>query len=78
MNFNVYLDDELSQRLESICQLTGKKRNTLIREALLMCLSQYTLSEWPDSIQEFKEDTEIIPFESYRDELNQQTDEDIF
>lgn len=43
-----------------------------------MCLSQYNLSEWPDSIQEFKGDTEIIPFESYRNELNEPTDEDIF
>lgn len=78
MNFNVYLDDELGQKVENLCQLTGKKRNTLIREALVAWLSRYPLSEWPKSIQEFKGDEQIVPFESERNQLNEPTDEDIF
>lgn len=78
MNFNLYLDDELGQKLESICQLTGKKRNTLIREALEAWLSQYPISKWPTSIQEFQGVPQMIPFESYRDELNEPSDGGIF
>lgn len=47
MNFNIHIDDELGQKLENICQLTGKKRNTLIREALEAWLLQYPMQEWP-------------------------------
>jgi predicted DNA-binding protein len=78
MNFNVYLDDELSQKLESICYLTGKKRNTVIREALEVWLSQYSIARWPSSIEEFQGDSQMIPFESYRAELHEPTDGDIF
>ncbi len=78
MNFNIYIEDELGQKLENICQLTGKKRNTLIREAILSWLSQYPIPQWPESIQNFEGEPDIIPFESYRTELLPPTDDDLF
>jgi hypothetical protein len=78
MNFNIYLEDELGQKLQNLCQLTGKKRNTVIREALLSWLSQYPMVEWPESIQNFDGDAELVPFESYRTELLPPNDYDLF
>lgn len=78
MNFNIYIDDEIGQKLENICQLTGKKRNTLIREALEAWLSQHPIPQWTPSIQEWSGDPEGIPFESHRDELKEPLDRELF
>lgn len=78
MNFNIYIEDELAQKLETICQLTGKKRNSLIREALEAWLRQYPMEEWPNSIQKWIGDSQIIPFESYRNELVEPSEKDVF
>jgi len=34
MNFNLYLEDELSQQLQALSHSTGKSQNALIREAI--------------------------------------------
>lgn len=78
MNFNIYIDEELGQKLENICQLTGKKRNTLIREALEAWLLQYPMREWPSSIQEWIGDPEVARFEFYRSELEEPLEKDMF
>lgn len=77
MNFNIYIDDELGQKLENLCQLTGKKRNTLIREALEAWLLQYPMQEWPNSIQKWSGEPQVIAFESYRNELKEPPTEEL-
>ncbi|MEA5508722.1 ribbon-helix-helix domain-containing protein [Crocosphaera sp. UHCC 0190] len=77
MNFNIYIEDELGEKLQQVCQVTGKKRNAIIREALVSWLSQHQSPTWPKSIQNFEGDKNIIPFESYRSELLPPTEEDL-
>ena len=71
MNFNIYLEDELGQKLEEIAQNTGQSRNALIREAVREILRKYNQMQWSEEILNFEgfpEDS--IIFESYRDELS--------
>ncbi|MGK7938782.1 MAG: ribbon-helix-helix domain-containing protein [Crocosphaera sp.] len=77
MNFNVYIEDELGEKLQQVCRVTGKKRNAVIREALESWLSQNHLSTWSKLIDNFEGDKKIVPFESYRSELKTPTEEDL-
>lgn len=78
MNFNIYLEDELGRKLDNICQLSGKKRNTIIREALETWIQQYSMPDWPESIKTFQGEPESIRFESHRAELKEPDEESIF
>lgn len=69
MNFNIYLDKELSQKLFHACETTHKKRNALIREALELYMRQLNQRTWPPSILNFQGVDEIAPFEASRTEL---------
>ncbi len=77
MNFNVYIEDKLGKKLQQVCQVTGKKRNAVIREALESWLSQQQLLTWSKLIDNFEGDKKIVPFESYRSELHPPTEEDL-
>jgi predicted DNA-binding protein len=69
MNFNIYINDELSHKLTYISESTHKKRNTVIREALELYISQLEKPTWPSSILEFKGVKDFSPFEDLRKEL---------
>lgn len=70
MNFNVYINEELSHKLSTICEVTHKKRNTVIREALELYIRQTESVSWPDTILRFKGVQDFSPFEEYRSELD--------
>jgi hypothetical protein len=69
VNFNIYLDKDLSQKLFHVCETTHKKRNTLIREALELYIRQLNQRTWPSSILNFQGVDELDPFEASRKEL---------
>lgn len=69
MNFNIYLKDELSDKLQPLFQTTGKSCNALIREAIQLLISQHQKSQWSQNFLEFQGLPDTIAFESYRDEL---------
>lgn len=69
MNFNVYLEDELGKQLEATAKVTGKKRNTIVREAIELWLSVQREAQWSSSLLEFEGVDHPLSFESYRDEL---------
>lgn len=73
MNFNLYLDKELSDRLSDLCEKTHKRRNMVIREALEFYLAQHQKQVWPSSILDFKGIKEAFSFEAYRRDMLDET-----
>ena len=77
MNFNVYIEEELGEKLKQVCQVTGKKRNAIVREALVAWLAENQLLTWSKLIDNFEGDKKIVPFESYLSELKPPTEEEL-
>lgn len=75
MAFHVYIEPELEMKLDAFCKKTGKKRNTLVREALREFLDKRVSQDWPESVLKFKPDISLPPFEACRDELPAQRDD---
>jgi predicted transcriptional regulator len=69
MNFNLYLEDKLAQKLQALSQSTGKSRNALVREAIQLLISQHQRSQWSSKIFDFQGLTDAICFEAYREEF---------
>ena len=69
MNFNIYIDDQLGERLTEVAKASQKSRNALIREAISMWLKVSEKSQWPDDIMQFKGIQDFPSFESHRDDL---------
>ena len=69
MNFNVYLDYALAQKLESLSRKQGKKRNAVIREALEAWIIQANSQTWPTTVMDYEGTSDWIAFEEYREEL---------
>lgn len=77
MSFHVYVEPELEEKIEAVCKKTGRKRNTIVREALREYVEKLASQEWPDDVFRFKPDAELSRFESLRENMYQQRD-DIF
>jgi predicted transcriptional regulator len=80
MNFNIYLNDEIAEKLDYLAEKEQKSRNSLIRAAIEAYLNANRVtSEWPKIILDFQGVGDTIPsFESYRNELKSPKDEDLF
>ncbi|MCF6191219.1 MAG: ribbon-helix-helix domain-containing protein [Cocleimonas sp.] len=75
MHFNIYLDDNLGERLIKATKESHKSRNALIREAVDLWLRTNENSSWPKQIMEFEGVADFPAFESYRDELKDVKDD---
>lgn len=54
MHFNVWINDNLMKSVEMIMKIEGKKRNTVISEAITQYVKQKQPNQWPDEIKNFK------------------------
>lgn len=77
MQFNVWVNDNLIKDVEAIMRSEGKKRNTVINEAIAEYVKNKKSKEWSEEIKNFKgieglEDWE--GFESYRKGLKEPRD----
>ena len=77
MSFHVYLEPELESGIEILIKQTGRKRNSLVREALRDYLEKHLNKAWPAAVFNFKPEPRLVPFESLRGELSADRD-DIF
>ena len=71
MNFNLYLDDQMTKELDQTAKKLGQTRSGLIRKALREWLDKKSLGSpgWPPLILEWHGASATPPFEFYRDEL---------
>lgn len=75
MNFNIYIDDQLGERLTEVARASQQSRNALIREAISMWLKVNEKSQWPDEIMQFQGIKDFPSFESHRDDLKMTQDD---
>lgn len=75
MHFNVYIDDETGQRLNSAAEQGGESRNALIRKAVSEWLERHGKPQWPDVVLAFEGIATMPPFEAGRDSLTPPTDD---
>lgn len=66
MHFNIYIDDDLSERLTQATADSPKSRNALIREAIDLWLTTHEKTRWPESVLQFKGLKDFPAFESLR------------
>jgi predicted transcriptional regulator len=69
MNFSIYIDDQLGQRLNEVAKASNQSRNALITEAISVWLKVNEKSHWPDEIIQFEGVKDVPSFESHRDDL---------
>ncbi|MCZ8287499.1 CopG family transcriptional regulator [Microcystis sp. LE19-59.1C] len=77
MNFNLYLEDELSQQLQALSRSTGKSQNALIREAIHLLITTKEQSQWSSTILNFQGISDAIVFEAYREELSPPREDEV-
>jgi len=77
MSFHVYLEPELELKIEILTKQTGRKRNSLVREALREYLEKHLQKAWPAAVFDFKPEPRLARFESLRSGLPPDR-EDIF
>ncbi|CAO5018011.1 Ribbon-helix-helix protein CopG domain-containing protein [Microcystis aeruginosa] len=77
MNFNLYLEDELSQQLQALSRFTGKSQNALIREAIQLLITTKEQSQWSSTILNFQVVSDAIVFEAYREELSPPREDEV-
>jgi len=82
MNFNLYLEDELSQQLQALSHSTGKSptgksQNALIREAIQLLITTKEQSQWSSTILNFQGISDAIVFEAYREELSPPREDEV-
>ena len=75
MNFNIYIDDQLGEKLTNVAKTSKKSRNAIIREAVSLWLKVNEKSEWPDEILSYKGLPDFPAFESHRDDLAEAKDD---
>jgi hypothetical protein len=69
MNFNIYIEEQLGIKIEYIANISGKKRNNIIREALAEWVNHHYPADWPDSVKQFSGEANFPAFESFRNNL---------
>ncbi|BAG01815.1 MULTISPECIES: ribbon-helix-helix protein, CopG family [Microcystis] len=77
MNFNLDLEDELSQQLQALSRSTGKSQNALIREAIQLLITTKEQSQWSSTILNFQGVSDGIVFEAYRKELSPPREDEV-
>lgn len=73
MNFNVYLDDALVDRLDALAKRSSTPRNALVRKAVEHWV-QHEGEVWPPIVLAWTGDRAVVPFESFRAELGEARD----
>ncbi|GHU03395.1 hypothetical protein FACS1894158_01710 [Betaproteobacteria bacterium] len=69
MHFNIYLEDEIGQRLTETAQQTGENRNALIRRAVQEWLARCNKPQWPEAVLNFTGIPDMPAFEAGREHL---------
>ena len=69
MNFNVYLDEKASQRLDAPAARRQTTRNALIRQAVDALVKQEANGQWPPEVLQLEGMSAAPAFEAMRTKL---------
>lgn len=77
MNVNIYLEDELAKDLDNFTKKLGRKRNSIIREAISNWLVAKKKNKWPRDIMNFKGDKSFPSIDELRRNIDE-SDKELF
>lgn len=76
MNFNIYLNRILGERITKMAKHLHRSRNSIIVEALEEWLEKHTQSQWPKNFFSFSPIPDVPDFKASRNELLDMDDKD--
>ncbi len=69
MNFNIYLNKKIGERVTKIANRTHRSRNSIISEALEEWLNKHHASAWPKNFFDFEPIKNVPDFKKYRKDM---------
>jgi hypothetical protein len=69
MNFNVYLNKAIRERMTKIAKITHRSRNSIVNEALEEWLNKHASTEWPKGFFDFEPINDVPNFKDLRSNL---------
>lgn len=69
MNFNVYVNKKIGDRVKKVAKSMHRSRNSIVTEALQEWLEHHTSKSWPKNFFDFQAAEDVPNFKSYRDDL---------
>lgn len=76
MNFNVYLNKEIGEKISRIAKDRHRSRNSIINEALEKWLEDQTTTKWPKNFFNFSPIEDVPDFKSFRNDVKNNIKED--
>lgn len=76
MNFNIYLKEEMGNKITRVAKKLHRSRNSIINEAVEEWLENHFPSQWPKGFFDFDPITDIPDFKELRKELKNNIPED--
>jgi len=69
MNFNVYLNKKIGEKVTRVAKALRRSRNSIVNEALEEWLSKHTKAKWPKNFFDFSPIEDVPDFKSLRKDL---------
>lgn len=75
MNFNVYVNKNMGEKIIKIAKASHRSRNSIVTEALELWLKEQQDSKWPEKFFDFVPIEDVPDFNAYRKELQAITED---
>lgn len=66
MNFTVYIEDFMAEKVIAVAKIQGKTRNAIVREALEEWYERHAISHWEPGFFDFEPISDLPDFSNYR------------
>lgn len=75
MNFNVYVNKNIGEKISKIAKASHRSRNSIVTEALELWLKEQRGSTWPEKFFDFDPIEDVPDFNAYRNELKEMSED---
>lgn len=69
MNFNVYMNKKIGERVKRVAKTLHRSRNSIINEAIEEWLNKHSLHSWPKNFFDFSPIDDVPDFRALRKDL---------
>lgn len=69
MNFTVYIEDFMAEKVAAVAKIQGKTRNAIVREAIEEWCERHAISQWEPGFFDFEPIPNTPDFSEYRNEF---------
>jgi hypothetical protein len=71
MNFTIYVNKEVAQKIEKLSKSLNRSRNSIVNEALQEWIKHHKSQQWPEHFFDFKPAKDVPDFKALRNELKE-------